>query len=82
MPISSPFTVVELEGLIDRYGVESSRWPDPERQYALELIDTSPEARDVYDTARSLKQSLRRAPVKAPPGLVDKIMSTITSGGL
>jgi hypothetical protein len=65
--------VSEFEDLIDRQGEDISRWPDAQRQAALDLLASSDDARRLLDEARILRQALSAPPVRAPAGLADRI---------
>jgi len=65
----------ELQDLVDRFGEDSSGWPNELRQPAEELIDECAEARDIIDQARSLRAQLRSLGPRAPACIVDRIVS-------
>jgi hypothetical protein len=67
--------VSEFEDLIDRQGEDISRWPDAQRQRALDLLVSSADARQLLDEARMLRQVLAAPPVRAPAGLADRIVA-------
>ncbi len=65
----------ELQDLVDRFGEDTSAWPNELREPAEELIDECAEARDIIDQARSLRAQLRRMGPRAPSCIVDRIVS-------
>jgi hypothetical protein len=67
--------VSEFEDLIGRLGEDFSRWPEAERLAAEKLIASSSEARTLLEEARTLRQALTAPPVRAPAGLVDRIVA-------
>jgi hypothetical protein len=67
--------VSEFEDLIDRLGEDMSRWPVGQRLAAEKLIASCSEARELLDRARALRQGLTAPPVRAPAGLVDRIVA-------
>ncbi len=67
--------VSEFEDLIDRLGEDLSRWPETQRVAAETLIASSCEARASLEEARTLRQALAAPPVRAPAGLVDRIVA-------
>ncbi|MGJ4944865.1 hypothetical protein ACQR1W_30175 [Bradyrhizobium sp. HKCCYLS1011] len=67
--------VREFEDLIDRLGEDLSGWPEAQRQAAVELLASSPEANALLEEARTLRQALSAPPVRAPAGLADRIVA-------
>jgi hypothetical protein len=67
--------VRDFEDLIDRLGDDMSRWPEGQRLAAEPLLASSCEAQALLEEARMLRQALARPPVRAPAGLVDRIVS-------
>jgi hypothetical protein len=67
--------VSEFEELIDRLGEDLSRWPEGRRLPAEELLARSPDAQALLDEACVLRQALAAAPVRAPAGLADRIVT-------
>lgn len=67
--------VREFEDLIDRLGEDISCWPDGQRQAAVELLASSPEARALLEQARALRQALSAPAVRAPAGLANRIVA-------
>jgi hypothetical protein len=64
----------ELQDLVDRFGEDSSAWPNELREPAEELIDECAEARDIIAQARRLRSQLRSMGPKAPSCIVDRIV--------
>jgi hypothetical protein len=67
--------VSEFENLIDRLGEDLSRWPEGQRLAAEELIASSNAAKALLEEARMLRQALAAPPVRAPVGLVERIVA-------
>jgi hypothetical protein len=67
--------VSEFEDLIDRLGEDMSRWPVGQRLAAEKLIASSSAASELIEQARMLRQALTAPPVRAPAGLVDRIVT-------
>ena len=65
----------ELQDLVDRFGEDTSAWPNELRAPAEDLIDECAEARDIIDQARQLRQQLRNLGPKAPACIVDRIVT-------
>lgn len=65
----------ELQDLVDRFGEDTSAWPNELRTPAEELIDECAEARDIIDQARRLRVQLRNMGPKAPSCIVDRIVA-------
>jgi hypothetical protein len=66
--------VATFEDLIDRLGDDLSRWPDDQRLVAVQLLASSAEARALYEEASAMRRALSAPPVRAPRGLVDRIV--------
>ena len=66
--------VATFEDLIDRLGDDLSRWPDDQRLPAVQLLASSAEARALYEEASAVRRALAAPPVRAPAGLVDRIV--------
>jgi hypothetical protein len=73
--IKRTMDVGEFEDLIDRLGEDLSRWPEGRRLAAEQLIASSSEAKALLDEARTLRQALVAPPVRAPAGLVERIVA-------
>jgi hypothetical protein len=71
--------VGEFQDLIDRWGEDISRWPDPARSAATDLVTCSAEANTLLENARMLRRALSAPPVLAPAGLVDRIVIAAAS---
>ncbi|MGF6306715.1 hypothetical protein ABIB82_000862 [Bradyrhizobium sp. i1.8.4] len=67
--------VATFEDLIDRLGEDLSRWPDDQRLAAVQLLASSVEARTLYEEASAVRRALAAPPVRAPKGLVDRIVT-------
>jgi hypothetical protein len=67
--------VRDFEDLIDRLGDDMSRWPEDQRLAAEGLLASSCEAQALLEEARMLRQALAGSPIRAPAGLVDRILS-------
>jgi hypothetical protein len=66
--------VATFEDLIDRLGEDLSRWPDDWRLPAMHLLASSSEARALFEEANTVRRALAAPPVRAPAGLVDRIV--------
>ncbi|WP_426443195.1 hypothetical protein [Bradyrhizobium genosp. P] len=66
--------VATFEDLIDRLGEDLSRWPDDWRLPAMQLLASSAEARALYEESSMVRRALAAPPVRAPAGLVDRIV--------
>jgi hypothetical protein len=67
--------VATFEDLIDRLGENLSRWPDDQRLAAEQLLASSAEARTLHEEAVAVRRALAAPPVRAPQGLVDRIVT-------
>jgi hypothetical protein len=67
--------VGEFEDLIDRLGDDMSRWPDVQRLEAERLLASSCEAQALLEEARTLREVLAGSSIRAPAGLVDRIVT-------
>jgi len=65
----------ELQDLVDRFGEDTSAWPNEFREPAEELIDECAEARDIIAQARRLRAQLRSLGPRAPTCIVDRIVA-------
>lgn len=59
--------IERLHELIAAYGAEPRRWPEAERQQALDLLAHSPEAREAQAHARATDALLDRVAVQPAP---------------
>lgn len=69
--------VAEFEDLLGRHGENVSNWPDNRRAEAIALLRVSDEARALVADAELLRRALQAKPVRAPEGLVDRIMRKV-----
>lgn len=67
--------VATFEDLIDRLGEDLSRWPDDQRLAAEQLLASSAEVRTLYEEASAVRRALAAPAVRAPKGLVDRIVT-------
>lgn len=67
--------VAEFEDCIDRLGEDMSLWPDAQRVAAVELLESSDQARALLAEAEVLRNALSGSPIRAPAGLADRIVS-------
>lgn len=67
--------VSEFEDLIDRLGEDLTRWPEDRRLAAEALLANSSEARAFHEEAKTLRAALAAPPVRAPPGLANRIVA-------
>jgi hypothetical protein len=72
--LSEQMDLNEFEDLIDRLGEDVSRWPESQRPAALRLIASSSAAKELLAQARTLREALAAPSVRAPAGLVDRIV--------
>jgi len=66
--------VATFEDLINRLGDDLSRWPADQRLAAVQLLASSAEARALYEEAGTVRRALQARPIRAPAGLVDRIV--------
>lgn len=69
--------VSEFEDLLGRHGSDLSNWPKDRQAAAEELLKTSEQARAALAELRQLRSALQSTPVRAPAGLVDRIMREV-----
>lgn len=67
--MNTEFDVQRFEALVDRHGAEPAGWPDALREQALKLLESSDDARRLYDDARLLDDTLDTILVQAPQPL-------------
>jgi hypothetical protein len=67
--------VAEFEDWLDRLGEDLSRWPDPQRQAAHTLLESSAEARALLEESVVLRDALAAPKFRAPSGLADRIVA-------
>ena len=65
-PMRSPMTPDRLRVLLDAYGARPERWPADEREAAVALLATSPEAAALRDAAARLDAALDLLPAPQP----------------
>jgi hypothetical protein len=63
-----------FEDLLGRLGNELATWPAAQRAQAAELLQNSAQARALLAEAQRLRSALTVPPVRAPAGLLDRIM--------
>lgn len=65
-----------LRAIVEAYGADAARWPEAEREGALALLASSPEATQYRDRARALDAMLDRATAYEPaPGLLTRVLA-------
>jgi hypothetical protein len=67
----------EFEDLLDRHGCDLSNWPKDRQAAAEALLQSSKQARAALTEAQRLRSALQSTPVRAPTGLVDRIMGKV-----
>ena len=67
--MNTEFDVQRFEALLDRHGAEQADWPTALREQALTLLDSSDDARRLYDEACLLDDTLDAIFVDAPQPL-------------
>ena len=66
----------QFESLIDELGEDFAKWPEPAAREAQALLETSPQARAIWQEAAQLRQLLSK-PVRAPAGLLERIVKAV-----
>jgi len=69
--------VPEFEDLLGRHGGDLSNWPKDRHAAAEALLRSSKQARTALAEAQRLRSALQSTPVRAPTGLVDRIMRKV-----
>ena len=69
--------VPEFEDLLGRHGGDLSNWPKDRQAAAEALLQTSEQARASLAEAQRIRSALQSTPVRAPTGLVDRIMGKV-----
>lgn len=69
--------VAEFEDLLDHHGGDLSNWPKDRQAPAEALLQSSKQARAALAEAQRLRSVLQSTPVRAPTGLVDRIMRNV-----
>ena len=79
--MSTELDVRRFEDLLDRHGVAPADWPTALREQALALLETSVDARRVFDEAQWLSDALDTALTDAPAplGLKTRIVAKARS---
>ena len=75
--MNTEFDMPRFEALLDRHGAEQADWPAALRQQALKLLESSDDAKRLYDDARLLDDTLDTILVEAPRplGLKTRILA-------
>jgi len=69
-------TLERLEAMLDAYGAEAERWPEVERDAARRMIESSAEARRMWEDAAALDRLLDSLPDGLPSaGLADEVLA-------
>jgi hypothetical protein len=69
--------IPEFEDLLGRLGEDISAWPADRRDQAIALLKSSEQARAALADAQLLRSKLQVAPIRAPVGLLDRIMQKV-----
>jgi hypothetical protein len=69
--------VPEFEDLLGRHGGDLSNWPADRQAAAEALLKSSEQARAALAETQRLRSRLQPTQVRAPAGLVDRIMGKI-----
>lgn len=67
----------EFEDLLGRHGDDLSNWPKDRQAAAEALLQSSKRARAALTEAQRLRSAMQSKPVRAPTGLVDRIMGKV-----
>lgn len=75
--MNTDFDVQRFEALLDRHGAEQAHWPAVLREQALKLLESSGDAKRLYDEARLLHDTLDAMLVETstPVGLKTRILA-------
>lgn len=75
--MNTDFDVRRFEALLDRHGAEQAHWPAVLREQALKLLESSGDAKRLYDEARLLHDTLDAMLVETstPVGLKTRILA-------
>lgn len=73
-------TVAAFAALLDTHGADLAVWPDDQRRAAEQLLAESDDAAAVLADARVLHKALKTSVIKAPEGLVDRILAASGAG--
>jgi len=69
--------VPEFEDLLGRHGDDLSNWPTDRQAAAEALLKSSKQARAALAEAQRIRSVLQPTQVRAPAGLVDRIMGKV-----
>lgn len=73
---ADPMQRLDFQDALDRFGADLGRWPAPERALAAAMLREDPSLGELVAEARRLKALIAStAPVRAPAGLADRIVS-------
>lgn len=73
----SPITKERFSQILEAYGGHPKRWPTEERQAALQFLEKSEAAKEIYQQACQLDQLLDRVP--PPPRMLKNSILTAVS---
>jgi hypothetical protein len=68
-------SLADFQELVDRFGDEPDAWPEKIRPVALAFSEESDQAKKILNHAKTIREALTAPPVKAPAGLVDRIVA-------
>ncbi len=75
-----PMTAERFKSALETFGANIRKWPDEERDAALEYIETSDEAKLILADMGAFEQYLTQySHAEAPKGLLEKIINRIDS---
>ena len=77
--MSRPMDIDDFEDSLDRYGADSSQWPETVRSQAPSLLASSTHAQDLLAETKRLDQALNDAlpAAPAPLGLKTRILANL-----
>lgn len=75
-----PLTVAAFVALLDTNGADLAVWPEDQRRAAEALLTDSDEAVAALAEAETLHRKLKNSRIKAPEGLVDRILAASGAG--
>jgi hypothetical protein len=70
-------TPTRFQFLLDAYGADLRRWPEPERDAAAALLASSPEAAEAQRAVRRLDRSLERAAPDISADAVARVLGAL-----
>ena len=75
--MNTEFDEHQFDALLDRHGAEPAGWPDALREQALKLLESSADAKRLYDEARLLDDTLDTilAETPQPLGLKTRVLA-------